>query len=335
MALKQVLDLIELIDRPDASGERVAALFAARGLPDVDVEQVRTRRGATSFVRLLIPGSKGRSSGGAAPTLGIIGYLGGVGARPHVLGMVSDADGALAALAAALKLVDMQQAGDWLAGDVIVTTHVSPASPVIPHDPVPFMASPVPIPAMNERLVDRQMDAVLSIDTTKGNRIINTRGFAISPTVKEGYILRVSEDLLTIQERVTGRPPAVFAITTQDITPYGNDVYHLNSIMQPATATDAPVVGVAITTEAVVPGSASGASHEVDVALAARFAVEVAKGFGRGAAQFYAPEEWRRLISLYGRMTRLQSLGRARGAGAEPARRSRGRRGRSRPNPRG
>ena len=61
---------------------------------------------------------------------------------------------------------------------------------------------------MNKQEVDERMDAVLSVDTTKGNRIINVRGFAISPTVKQGYILRVSEDLLGIMQIVTGRLPA-------------------------------------------------------------------------------------------------------------------------------
>lgn len=100
---------------------------------------------------------------------------------------------------------------------------------------------------MNRYEVDPSMDAILSVDTTKGNRIINIRGFAITPTVKEGWILRVSEDLLDIMQYVTGRMPAVVPITMQDITPYGNGIYHLNSIMQPATTTNAPVVGVAIT----------------------------------------------------------------------------------------
>lgn len=100
------------------------------------------------------------------------------------------------------------------------------------------------------------LDAVLVVDTTKGNRIINHRGFAISPTVKEGYILRVSEDLLDVMISTTGRLPHVFALSQQDITPYGNGLYHLNSILQPATATKAPVVGVAVTTETTVAGCA-------------------------------------------------------------------------------
>ena len=96
-------------------------------------------------------------------------------------------------------------------------------------------------------------------------RVVNHRGFAISPTVKEGYILRVSEDLLDIMSYVTGRMPQVFPITTQDITPYGNELYHLNSILQPCTATRAPVVGVALTAETAVPGCATGASQVSDI----------------------------------------------------------------------
>jgi len=49
------------------------------------------------------------SKKGNAPTLGVIGRLGGVGARPEVIGLVSDGDGALTALSVALKLARMQK----------------------------------------------------------------------------------------------------------------------------------------------------------------------------------------------------------------------------------
>lgn len=307
MALKQVLDIIDLLDRPEINGQDIADLFASRGLEGMNVEPVATELGSTSFLKLTIPGTDGRSTGGAAPTMGIIGFLGGVGARPAVVGLVSDGDGAVTALSAGLKLVDMYALGDRLTGDVILTTHVSPNAPVRPHEPVPFMGSPVGMEEMCERLVDPHMDAILSIDTTKGNRIINNRGFAISPTVKEGYVLRVSESLLSLQEWVTGRRPAVFAVTTQDITPYANELYHLNSILQPATVTDVPVVGVAITAETAVPGCASGASHEVDIEVAARFVVETSKAFTAGRAHFYDQEEFDRLVRLYGTMSYLQA----------------------------
>ena len=307
MALKQVLDIIDLLDRPRVEGSDIAELFSSRGLGGMEVTPVETERGSTCFLKLLIPGSRGRNGGGDAPTVGIIGFLGGVGARPEVIGLVSDADGAVTALAAGLKLVDMYELGDRLPGDVIITTHVSPNAPVRPHDPVPFMSSPVGMEEMCERLVDARMEAIFSIDTTKGNRIINNRGFAISPTIKEGYVLRVSESLLSVQEWVTGRRPAVFPVTTQDITPYANELYHLNSILQPATVTDVPVVGVAITTETTVPGCASGASHEVDIEVAARFVVEAAKAYTSGRADLFDREEFDRLVRLYGTMSYLQA----------------------------
>ena len=67
----------------------------------------------------MIPGHDGRSSGGQSPTLGVIGRLGGLGARPARIGFVSDGDGALVALAVAAKLGSMRQAEDRLPGDVL------------------------------------------------------------------------------------------------------------------------------------------------------------------------------------------------------------------------
>ena len=241
------------------------------------METVTSEKGSTDCITVLIKGSDGKSSGGSTPTLGIIGRLGGLGARPELTGFVSDGDGALAALSAGLKLAEMNKNGDVLKGDILVATHICPDAPTQPHEPVPFMGSPVEMHQNNETEVLPEMDAILSIDTTKGNRVINHRGFAISNTVKDGYILSVSEDLLDIMQTVTGSMPKVFPLSTQDITPYGNDLYHLNSILQPATATHAPVVGVAITTETMVAGCATGASHFTDVEEAARFAVETAK----------------------------------------------------------
>lgn len=306
--LKQVIEIYDLLDCATIKGRNIFNLLKKRGLKDISVNTIRGDGGSTDFIKVMIPGKHGKKMGGDAPTTGIIGRLGGIGARPERIGLVSDADGAIAALSCALKLADMKRNGDTLSGDVIVTTHICPNAPTQPHDPVPFMGSPVNIATMNSYEVDPAMDALLSIDTTKGNRIAKFKGFAITPTVKEGYILRVSEDLLDIIERVTGRIPRVVPITLQDITPYGNGLYHLNSIMQPWTATDAPVVGVAITTETPVPGCGTGASHCVDIELASRFCIEVAKAYGRCKCRFYYDTEFKRLVSLYGSMGHLRVL---------------------------
>lgn len=255
-----------------------------------------------------VKGTRGKLSGGDVPTLDIIGRLGGIGARPEMIGYVSDGDGAAAALSVALKLADMNSKGDFLDGDVIIATHICPDAPIQPHDPVPFMGSPVDMQMMNKMEVDPRMDAVLSIDTTKGNRIVNQRGFAITPTIKDGYILKISDSLLDIMQIVTGKLPVVLPITMRDITPYGNGIFHINSLVQPCTATTSPVVGVAITAKTAVPGCATGASHEVDIELAARFALEVAKNFGRKICKFYDEKEWEIITRLYGSMEHLKTL---------------------------
>ncbi len=284
--LNHVMKIYEVLDQPDITGEDVASLFTK-----AEVETV-TEEGSTDFIKIAF--------GSGPPVLGIIGQLGGIGARERA-GLVSDAEGALTVLACALQLETLR-----LKGTVIVTTHICNTAPIIPHELVDFMGAPLRVSTMMEHFVDERMDAVLSVDTTRGNRIINYKGFAISPTVKEGYILRVSEDLLDVQQRVTGRLPVVFPITTQDITPYSNQVYHLNAIMQPCTKTDAPVVGVAITSEVVVPGCATGTNQLLDVEAAARFCVEVAKDYTEGKCSFYDREEFQKLQNMYGSMSHLQ-----------------------------
>jgi hypothetical protein len=307
--LRQVMEIVELLDDASISGDRVKEFLSKKGPGEILVREVKGETGKTDFVKIVIKGRRGKLTGGEAPTLGIIGRLGGIGARPEMIGFVSDGDGAAAALSVALKILDMNSKGDFLDGDVIISTHICPNAPTQPHEPVPFMGSPVDMQTMNKMEVDPQMDAILSIDTTKGNRILNQKGIAITPTIKDGYILRVSDSLLDIMQIVTGKLPVVLPLTTQDITPYGNGLYHINSIVQPCVATSSPVVGIAITVETMVPGCATGASHETDIELAARFALEVAKCFGRKTCSFYDEKEWELITKLYGSMEHLKTLG--------------------------
>lgn len=307
--LRQVIEVMELLDSALITGQSVKDLLEKRGLSDITLKIISGEKGSTDFIKVKIPGKVGKTLGGDASTLGVIGRLGGIGARPDQIGLVSDADGAIVALSLALKLADMQGNGDTLDGDVIISTHICPDAPVQPHEPVPFMGSPVDTVTMNREEVDPEMDAILSVDTTKGNRVVNWRGFAITSTVKEGWVLKVSDDLLDIMGWTTGELPKVCPISTQDITPYGNDLYHINSIMQPCTATDKPVVGIAITSQVPVPGCASGASHPTDIEEAARFSLEIAKQYGRGLCSFYDKAEWDNIVERYGANKHLQSRG--------------------------
>jgi len=309
MLLKELIQSCDLLDSPAASGQGLIELFTSYPESAVEVVTIEGAKGSTDVVRVVVPGVNGKSSGGRAPTLGILGTLGGVGARPEVLGLVSDGDGAVVVVAAALKLARMAKFGDRCQGDVILSTHICPDAPTMPHEPTPFMGSPVSLSQQIKAELSLDMDAVLSVDTTRGNRVINHNGFALSPTVKEGYILRVSEDLLNIMERVTGETPVTFPVTMSDITPYGNGIYHINSIMQPAVFTGVPVVGVAVTTRSMVPGCGTGASQPFSLEAVARFCVETAKDFGTGCCQFYDKEQFALMQKLYGSMSILQTGG--------------------------
>jgi len=303
--LKHVLQIIDILDDPKVSGEKVREALVEFGVENVKIIHLSGSKGKTDLVKIIIPGKNGKEKKGNALTLGIIGRLGGVGARPEITGIVSDADGAIVALACAAKLGESRKRGDILDGDVIITTHITPSAPIKPHKPVPFTGSPIDIIKILKHEVDPKMDAILSVDATKGNRVIKVHGFTITPTVKDGWILKVSDDLISIYERVTGDTVSVVPITMQDITPYIGNIYHINSIMQPWLMTSAPVVGVATTAKVPVPGCGTGANDILGLEKATRFCVEVAKEFTSRNCKFYDEKEFKKLIKLYGDMSEI------------------------------
>src|SRR5579859_796720 len=135
--------MMDLLDSPRACGPLVADFLKVRGVREIHVDTVREAGGQTDFISIVIPGTGGRRGGGTAPTLGIVGQLGGMGARPAQTGLVSDADGGIAALATALALGDAAARGDNVPGDVMIRTHICPNAPTEVRRPVPMMKSPV------------------------------------------------------------------------------------------------------------------------------------------------------------------------------------------------
>ena len=69
------------------------------------------------------------------------------------------------------------------------------------------------------------------------------------------------------------------------------------------------MVGVAITSKTMVPGCATGATQAMDVESAARFALEVAKSFGKGDCKFYDEDEYAMIQAKYGSMSHIQTMG--------------------------
>jgi hypothetical protein len=64
---RQVLALFDVLDRPSADGAAAAAALRSSAIEDVTVTPVATGTGHTDFVRAVIPGYDGRTSGGQAP----------------------------------------------------------------------------------------------------------------------------------------------------------------------------------------------------------------------------------------------------------------------------
>ena len=129
MLIKQLIEVYDLLDSSVVTGADVVAYL--KGInPDANIETYPLvgPRGKTDMVKVRIPGTDGKTKGGKVPTIGILGRLGAIGARPEMIGYVSDGDGALAALTVAAKLLDMQMKGDFLPGDVFISTHISPFS---------------------------------------------------------------------------------------------------------------------------------------------------------------------------------------------------------------
>ena len=139
MLNSQVLDIYDTLDYPAGSAERIIKLFRSRGYDmDLGITEV-SGKADTVFLKFFFPGTEGKHSGKTAPTLGVVGQLGGLGAMPSKIGIVSDGDGAIAALALALKLTDMRVRGVQLPGDIIVTTHICMSAPLWEKKPVPYM----------------------------------------------------------------------------------------------------------------------------------------------------------------------------------------------------
>ena len=74
---------------------------------------------------------------------------------------------------------------------------------------LPFMSSCVDQYVKNRYEVDPAMDAILSVDTTLKETASSTNAASPSPTIKEGYILRMSEDLLSLMSVTTGNSGCV------------------------------------------------------------------------------------------------------------------------------
>lgn len=311
--LRDVIDTIDFLDNSSNSAEAFAE-FLPDGPHAVEITPFESDLGTTDFIKILFPGSAGKSAGGDAPTTGIIGSNGGLRLPGPYPGLASDADGCIVGLTAALRLARMHTRGQQLAGDVLVSTHICQKARPVPHDPYPFVMSPLPSSEKHPRLVDTRMDAMLTPETCKGNKMVSHLGFAVTPPVREGIIMRPHASILHIVEMVTGKAPVVFPITMQDVTPYELGVHHICGMVLPSIFSAAPVIGVPLVTEIETHPSATGVQQPTVLETAARFCLEVATSFGNGDCEFYYPGDFEGMVSTFKGLRGWQSLENATGA---------------------
>ncbi len=74
MLYRQMLELFDMLDRPQACGEEVKKLMLERGADEVTVHTVEGtddngKKGTTDCICILVKGKNGKSSGGTAPTM--------------------------------------------------------------------------------------------------------------------------------------------------------------------------------------------------------------------------------------------------------------------------
>ncbi len=305
MSFKSTMRAYELLDDANVSGESIVNEFLKAGADEASYTRLYGEKAFTDVVRIVIRGSNGKRVGGTAPTLNIAGLLEGIGGRPVFNGLTSDGEGALVTLATALKLISAKKKGDGPRGDVVFSTHICPNTPTIDHYPVPYISCCVDFWELKKHVIDKTADAIITVDVSRGNRVIKTSPFAITCTIKEGWLLPVSNDALSLMERVTGAQPVVMPLSMQDITAISNGMDHVNDIGALPAGITAPNIGLALTAPIPLYSSITGFTNLANLDAAVRFSVEVARDYGRNAFEFYKEDDFNKLVARYGRMTHL------------------------------
>jgi hypothetical protein len=216
----------------------------------------------------------------------ILGRLGAIKVSNNK-GIVSDADGAIVSIT---SMIEWAKNYSEIEGEAIFSTSISLNAKIIPHKPFNFM---VPLVGLNEALeieVDKEAQFLISVDSTKGNRIAKYNDFAISHIIKDGYILKISDEIIDIYEKVTEHEPYFVALTSGDLTPMEVNAYHISTFLTPWLYTESPVLGLATVSKYPIPGYETGVQNVLMLERASRFSIEVLKYYFSGG-KVYSEDE--------------------------------------------
>jgi len=285
MMLKTLMEVIDLLESKNPL-ERVKERLKGK----IEYEEVQV--GEVTFLKALYEGKEKKNK------IEILGRLGSIQMEGVNKGLVSDADGAIMSLTTLLELLNLREKGIEFNIDVLFVTNLSTRAKLIPHKPFNFM---VPLVGLDDALkveVDPSASLVVSIDSTKGNRLAKFDDFALTHVIKDGYVLKLHDNVIDIYNKVTGHEIYMVAVTTGDLTPLDYNVHHISTLVSPWLYTNSPVIGLATVSKQVIPGYETGVMNVDMLEHASRFCLELIKYVEKGG-KVYDEEE---LAELKGKL---------------------------------
>ncbi|MEM0165758.1 MAG: DUF1177 domain-containing protein [Saccharolobus sp.] len=268
MMIKSLMEAIEILESKDPM-----PLIREKLKGKIEYEEKKI--GDVIFIKALYKGNgKNRVE--------VLGRLGAIQMQGINKGLVSDADGAIVTLATILELINLMEKGIYLEVDVSLITNISLRAKLIPHKPFDFMVPQIGLDEALKEEVDPKANLILSIDSTKGNRIAKFDDFAITHVIKNGYILKVSDEVIDIYNRVTGHEVYIIPLTTGDLVPLDFNIYHISTLVTPWLYTESPVIGIGTVSKQVIPGYVTGVINWEMLEHASRFCLEMLKFVEQG-----------------------------------------------------
>jgi hypothetical protein len=229
----------------------------------------------------------------ALPGLMVIGQGGEVN-KTGSYNLVSDSDGIVCALDVAARLLEMKKAGSYFNRNATIATHIRTA------DGDMQMNDDLDVLISQTQTSGRVFDGILTVRSVKSNSLTSFRGFCITPTIKEGWILPMSGDLFKLAGETSGEVPKMLSITMYDIMRGSNNASpRINNLLTPNITTDRPVVGIGIATQTKSPEFRANASHFSDIEEASRFIIEAILAFDKDELKLYDSEMFTRAKTRY------------------------------------
>ncbi|QIW22735.1 DUF1177 domain-containing protein [Sulfolobus sp. S-194] len=286
MILKTLIDVINILE-----SKNPLEIIRKRLENKVKYEEITV--GEVPYIKVLYKG-EGKDK------IEILGRLGAIQMVGTNKGLVSDADGAIITLTTLLELLNLMDKGITFDIDILFVTNLATKAKLIPHKPFDFM---VPLMGLDDALkieVDPTASFILSIDSTKGNRLAKYDDFALTHVVKDGYILKLHDNIIDIYNRVTEHEIYMISLTTGDLTPLDYNVYHISTLISPWLYTSSPVLGLATVSKQVIPGYETGVQNLTMLEHASRFCIELIKYLEKGG-KVYNENELMELESKLGK----------------------------------